>query len=86
MRFMVEGTPKQQAVTDDTLALLPAETARGQELDAAGLRLARYLAADGARIWQVFEAAAPEEVQHALESLPLYHVVAYTIIPLADDP
>jgi muconolactone delta-isomerase len=83
MRFMVHGTPKQ-ALTDDIIALLPAETARGQELDASGLRVARYLAADNSMIWQVFEAASAEEVQGVLETLPLYHATAYTITSLAD--
>ncbi len=84
MRFMVEGTPKQ-ALTEELVALLPAETTRGQELDAQGLRQARYLAADMSKVWQLFEAASVDEVQHALESLPLYQVTAYAITQLADD-
>ncbi len=84
MLFMVEGTPKQ-ALTDELMALLPAETARGQDLDAQGVRQARHLAADWSKVWQIFAADSLDEVQHALESLPLYHVTAYSITPLADD-
>ncbi len=84
MLFMVEGTPKQ-ALTDELMALLPAETARGQDLDAHRVRQARHLAADWSKVWQIFVADSLDEVQHALESLPLYHVTAYTITPLADD-
>lgn len=84
MHFMVEGIPKQAAMTDEILALIPAETARGQELDAQGLRQAFHMAADSSKIWQVFDAESEEEVQQALRSLPLYHVTAYTIIPLVE--
>jgi muconolactone delta-isomerase len=75
MRFMVEGAPKQ-ALTDEMVALLPEEVARGRELDAQGLRRALYLAADRSRVWQVFAAEAQDEVQRALESLPLYGVTS----------
>ena len=84
MHFMVEGTPKQ-SLTDDLLAQLPAESARGQELEAQGLRHVLYVAADFSKAWQIFHADSLDEVQRALESLPLYAVTAYTITPLADD-
>ncbi len=84
MRFMVEGTPKQ-ALTNEILALLPAETARGKELDAQGLRSAIYVAADFSKAWQIYTADAREDVQRALESLPLYEATAYTITPLGND-
>ena len=45
MRCMVRGTPKQ-VLTNEILAFLPAETARGQEFDTQGLRSAIYVAAD----------------------------------------
>lgn len=84
MRFMVEGSANQ-AVTNEMLALLPAETARGKELDAQGLRSAIYYAADLSKVWQVFMAATQAEVESALESLPLYAATNYTITPLADE-
>ena len=85
MRFMVESTPTQP-LTDELLALVPAETARGRELDAQGLRHAFYLAADWSKSWQLFEAASVEEVERALASLPLAHVTHNTITPLAEQP
>jgi muconolactone delta-isomerase len=85
MRFMVEST-STHALTDDLLALVPAETARGQELDAQGLRHAFYLAADWSRSWQIFEADSVEEVHRALASLPLAQVTHNTITPLAEQP
>ena len=84
MKFMVEGTPAQ-AFTEDIMAMLPAESARGQELEAQGLRTALYLAADMSRAWQIFTANTQEDVQQALESLPLYQWTTYTITPLTDD-
>ena len=84
MRFMVEGTPSG-AFTADLMALLPAESARGRELDAQGIRTAFYLAADMSNTWQVFTAATQEDVQQVLESFPLYHAATFTITPLADE-
>ena len=85
MRFMVVSIPTPP-LTDELLAFVPAETARGQELDAAGLRHAFYLAADWSTGWQIFEADSVEEVQHALASLPLAQVTHNTITPLAEQP
>ncbi len=84
MRFMVEAGPKQ-ALTHEQMALLPAETARGKELDAQGLRSAIYVAADYSRAWQVFTVKRQEDVQRLLESFPLYAVTAFTITPLSND-
>ncbi|MBA3944142.1 MAG: hypothetical protein H0X37_06210 [Herpetosiphonaceae bacterium] len=84
MKFMVEGT-LAQALTPELMALVPAETARGKELDAQGLRTAFSTAADYSKFWQTFVADTREEVQRALESLALYHVMTYTIIALAPD-
>jgi muconolactone delta-isomerase len=68
--------------TDEMLALLPAETARGKELDAAGSHLALYLAADLSTAWQVYQAEALAEVQEMVASFPLSRFVTSTIIPL----
>ncbi len=84
MRFMVESTPTQP-LTDELLAVVPAETARGRELDAPGLRHAFYLAADWSKGWQIFAADSMKEVQRTLTSLPLAHVTQNTITPLAED-
>ncbi len=84
MRFMVESSLKQ-APTPEVLALIPAETARGKELDAQGIRLKLYVAADQSRVWQLFQSDSQAAVQTALASLPLHPYVNTTITPLAED-
>jgi muconolactone delta-isomerase len=81
LQFLVE-TKMTQALTDEMIALLPAETARGKELDAAGSRLALYLAADSSAAWQVYQADSVAEVQEMLDSFPLTRFVTSTITPL----
>jgi muconolactone delta-isomerase len=84
MRFFVENTFKQ-APTPEVLALIPAEIARGKELDAQGIREKLYVAADQSRAWQVFVAETEEEVRAALETLPLHSYANVVITPLAED-
>ena len=81
MQFLVE-IKFNQALTDEMIALLPAETARGKELDAAGSRLALYLAADMSAAWQVYQAESLAEVQEMVDSFPLTRFITATIIPL----
>jgi muconolactone delta-isomerase len=83
MRFIVEGSPSQP-LSDELMARLPEESARGRELDAQGLRQALYVAADMSRVWQIFAADSEADVRRALESLPLYAVTTYIITPLAE--
>ena len=61
MQFLVE-TKFTHALTDEMMALIPAESARGKELDAAGSRLALYIAADFSAAWQVYQADSLAEV------------------------
>jgi muconolactone delta-isomerase len=81
MQFLVESK-FNQAMTDEMIALIPAESARGLELDAAGSRLALYLAADLSAGWQVYQADSLAEVQAIVDSFPLTRFVTTTIIPL----
>jgi muconolactone delta-isomerase len=84
MRFLV--TSKfTQLPTDSILALIPAEIARGKELDAQGIRLKLYVAADQSKAWQIYQGDTEADVHKAIESLPLYPFVATTITPLAED-
>jgi muconolactone delta-isomerase len=83
MRFLVE-TKFTQAPTDEILALIPAEIARGKALDAEEIRLMLYVAADRSGAWQVFQADSPADVQHVIESFPLHPFVTATITPLAE--
>jgi muconolactone delta-isomerase len=84
MRFFVESMLKQ-APTAEVLAMIPAEVARGKELDKQGIRQKLYVAADQSRAWQVYMSDSQEDVQMALESLPLHPYVNVVITPLAEE-
>ena len=82
MTFLVES--QFTAVpTADILALIPAETARGAALDAEGVRLYLFVAADQSRAWQVYRADSLAELQQILATFPLHQYVTTTITPLA---
>jgi muconolactone delta-isomerase len=83
MTFLVESQ-FTTVPTADALALIPAESARGAALDAEGVRLHLFLAADQSKAWQVYRAASLIELQQILASFPLYPYVTTTITPLAD--
>jgi muconolactone delta-isomerase len=83
MRFLVESSLNVQP-TPELMALIPAETARGLELDTQGLRECLYLAADMSRAWQVFLADSPQAVEELLQSFPLAAYTASTITALAE--
>jgi muconolactone delta-isomerase len=83
MRFLVE-TRFKQALTDELMALIPAETARGKELDAQGIRLALYVAADLSAAWQVLQADSVADVQKVMETFPLHPFSIDTITPLME--
>jgi muconolactone delta-isomerase len=85
MKYLVTST-FNQLPTDAILALVPAEIARGKELDAQGIRLKLYVAADQSSAWQIYRGDSEADVRKAIESLPLHPFVATTITPLADDP
>ena len=84
MKYLVTSK-LNQAPTDSILALIPAEIARGKELDAQGIRLKLYVAADQSSAWQVYQGATEADIRKAIESLPLHPFVATTITPLAED-
>jgi muconolactone delta-isomerase len=84
MRYLVTST-FNQAPNDSIMALIPAEIARGKELDAQGIRLKLYVAADQSRAWQIYRGDTEADVRKAIESLPLHPFVATTITPLAED-
>jgi len=81
MQFMVE-IKFAQAPTDEMIALIPAEIARGKELDATGSRLALYLAADLSTAWQIYQAESLAAVQEMIDSFPLTPFVTAMITPL----
>ena len=85
MRFLVESGLNVQP-TPEIMALLPAESARGVELDEQGLREHLYLAADMKRAWQIYRADSAEAVETLLQSFPLAPYTASTITALAEPP
>jgi hypothetical protein len=66
----------------EILGLIPAESARGLELEAEGARECLYLAADMSRAWQVFHADSP--VEAIPQTFPFAPYTASTITALAD--
>lgn len=83
MLFLVETIFKQMP-TEETLALVPAETAHGKTLDDRGIRERLYVAADFSRAWQVFRSESLEALQPVLAGFPLAPFVDVTITPLAE--
>ena len=83
MRFIVESH-FAVAPTPEILALIPSETARGHELDAQGVRLHLFLAADQSCGWQIFETDSREALDRALASFPLHPYLAHKITQLAE--
>jgi hypothetical protein len=65
-----------RASTDAILALIPTEIAGGKALGAQGIRLKRYVAADQAGVWQIYQGDTEADVQQAIESLLLHPCVA----------
>jgi muconolactone delta-isomerase len=83
MTFLVES--QFTAIpTADILALIPAESARGAELDTEGVRLHLFVAADQSKAWQIYRTDSLEELQQILASFPLHQYVTTMITPLAD--
>jgi len=85
MQFMVE-VRLASAPTPEVLALLPAETANGERLDAEGVRTHFFVAADQSRAWQVFNVESREQLARVLESFPLHPHVTETVSELAEVP
>ena len=81
-RFMVEGALRGPH-TPETLALIPAEAVRGEELDRQGVRTGLYVAADFSRAWQVYELPSVEAVERVLATFPLHPHLDQTITPLS---
>ncbi len=83
MQFMVESR-FAAAPTADILALVPAEQARGGELDAQGVRRFLFLAADMSTSWQVFVVESRESLDPVLATFPLHPYVTERITELGD--
>ena len=85
MRFLVEMSLNVPP-TPEIMALLPAETARGLELDAQGVREHLFIAGDMSRAWRVFQADSPEAAEALIQSFPMAPYSAINVTALADPP
>jgi muconolactone delta-isomerase len=74
-RFAVAPTP-------DILALLPAEQARGRELDAQGVRRHLFVAADNSASWQVFDVGSRDDLDPLLASYPFHPYMSESVTEL----
>jgi muconolactone delta-isomerase len=81
-RFMVEAALRGPH-TPETLTLIPAEVARGDELDRQGVRRGLYVAADFSRAWQVYDLPSREAVERVLATFPLHAHLDQTITLLS---
>ena len=84
MRFLIEMSMNVQP-TPEIMALMPAEIARGQELDAAGVREQLLVAADYSRAWQVIKADSREALDAIVASYPMAPHSAIVVTPLAEN-
>lgn len=71
MRWMVTITFKEKP-TEEVLAMLPAERARVAELVAQGIIEHRFFAADGAKVWFIFDGDSREAIERVLNTLPMH--------------
>lgn len=70
MNWMVTITFKEKP-TPEVLAMLPAERARVAELVGQHIIEDRFFAADGSKVWFVFQGDSYEAVESALSTLPM---------------
>lgn len=71
MRFLLKLT-LNQPISEEIMALLPAEKKRGKELAEQGIREAAYVAADRSTVWTVWNCASPEVLDEVTKTLPPY--------------
>jgi muconolactone delta-isomerase len=83
MHFMAE-THLAAAPTPEILALVPAEQARGVDLDTEGVRRNFFLAWDMSSVWQVFAVDSRTKLDSVLVSFPLHPYVTERVVQLGD--
>ncbi len=84
MKFLVE-TQFKVPPTPEILALIPQEIARGKEVDAEGVRLHLFVAADQSKAWQVYRLDSFDDLPPLLATFPLHPYVNSIITPLSED-
>jgi muconolactone delta-isomerase len=83
VQYMVESH-FAAAPTAEILALVPAEQARGAELDARGVRRNLFLASDISSSWQVFAVDSRATLDSVLASFPLHAYLTERVVELVD--
>ena len=83
MQFMVE-TQFAAPPTAAILALVPAEQARGAELETEGVRRNLFLASDMSTVWQVFAVDSRASLDTLLASFPLHAYLTERVVELGD--
>lgn len=84
MTFLVESQFTAPP-TPEILALIPQEIAHGKALDAEGVRLHLFVAADQSRAWQIYRLDSPADLAAILAAFPLHPYVSTTITPLSEE-
>ena len=81
MEFMVSASfrPEDQ---QEIAARMPQEQLRIRALSEQGIVEALYISADRLRVWIVMRGESQDQVQKALESLPLHPYMDVAITPL----
>lgn len=82
MRYMV--CFEMTGPRDEIVALVPAERARVAELQDAGILEGLYLAGEGGRGWIVMAGDSRAEIDSAVGSLPMAHLMDVEIVQLRE--
>ena len=86
MHFMLKLT-LNRPISEEILALLPAERQRGKVLAEQGIREAVYVAADRSTTWTVWTCDSQAMLDELIKTLPLYEFWNIESTPLAEgDP
>lgn len=80
-KFMITITWTQPP-DDEFNALVPAELAKVEEHEKAGIRGETFVAADMSKVWTIYMAQTEADVQEALQTLPLHKFMRTEITPL----
>ena len=83
MTFLVE-TQFKAPPTPEILALIPQEIAHGKMLDAEGVRLHLFVAADQSRAWQIYRVGSPADLEAIIAGFPLHPYLNTTITAISE--
>ena len=81
MEFMVSASFRPED-REEVAACIPQEQMRIRALSEQGIVEALYISADRLRVWIVMRGESQDQVQKALESLPLHSYMDVVMTPL----